>query len=76
MSGKALVKLRDRGPYLSFFFFFFFLSFDHSIWTSFIPGISIFPHFLDVCMVDNFFLRHRDKCFPALVTFPFPFKRN
>lgn len=55
ISIKAWVKLGHRGPYLSAFKFFLLLSFDHSIWTSSIPGISIFSTFLDVCMVDNFF---------------------
>lgn len=57
MGGLALRlgKAGTQRSYMSAFKFFLLLSFDHSIWTSSIPGISIFSTFLDVCMVDNFF---------------------
>lgn len=58
----------------SLFVFFFFLSFDHSIWTSSIHGISIFSTFLDVCMVDNFFFKIQINVFLLWLPFLSPLK--
>lgn len=82
MSGKAWLGKAEglRSLFVSLLFFFsffsfFFLSLDHSIWTSFIPRISIFFHFF-VCMYGRHIFFLKQRCVPALVIFPFPFKNN